>query len=87
MSVLFSNGTQLREGWELGCSAPLKTMDCFDTKIIPGALCVVNTFFTVKNSLNAQLIGVNFSNNIKILITTPLKCFEIVLLWLDILTI
>lgn len=32
----------------------------FDTQIIPRALCVVDTFFTEKNLLNALLIGVTF---------------------------
>lgn len=34
----------------------LKTIDCFDTFIILRAMCVVETCFTVKTFLNAQLI-------------------------------
>lgn len=36
-------------------------------------MSVVDTFFTVKNLLNAQLIGVNISNDIKLSITTFLR--------------
>lgn len=38
----------------------LKTIDCFDTFIILRAMCVVDTCFTVKNLLNAQLIELIF---------------------------
>lgn len=50
----------------------------FDTQIIPRALCVVDTFFTEKNLLNALLIGVTFfffiiKNGFKLLKKTILK--------------
>lgn len=71
MSLLYSNETRLRK-----CLA----RHCFDTEINLGALCVFDILFPVKNSFNAQLIGVNFSKVIKFLLTTLLKCYESVLL-------
>lgn len=45
---------------EFGHLAALKTIDYLILRLSPRALCVVDTFFTEKNLLNALLIGVTF---------------------------